>query len=249
MFNIGNIYTKKGYKIIDNVYYFKETPTLDANNYIISNKDKTDLTLIDTGNGISFKSLIEEMEKLNLSYKNIKKVILTHIHVDHLLGIYPLLLKMNSNPPKIYAFGHAARTIKNADISAIFPGSLGLGPQTFKVKIIPIEVNELTNNQEISCAEYKFRIIHTPGHSEGSICLYDQKNKILISGDVVFSGGAFGRFDFPGGSLKKLKNSIKIISQLDVKYLLPGHMSYSANGNKEIKLALRIIESTANYFF
>lgn len=249
MFNFGNIYPKKGYKIIENVYYFKETPTLDANNYIISNKNKTNLTLIDAGNGVSLNSLINEMNKFTLSYENIKQIILTHIHVDHLLGIYPLLLKMKNKPPKIYAYSYAAKIVKNADIPAIFPGNLGIGPEMFKVNIIPVEVDEINNNQEVSCGEFRFRIMFTPGHSEGSICLYESENRILISGDVVFSGGSFGRFDFPGGSLEKLKNSISLLNRLDVKYLLPGHMNFSNNGNREIELALQIIENSNNYFF
>ena len=249
MFNFDNIHSKKGYKVVNNVYFFQETPTLDSNNYIISNGNKDDLTLIDAGNGISLNSLIENMNKLSLSYTDIRKIVLTHIHVDHLLGIYPLLIKLKDKSPEVYAFGPAAKAIKNADINSIFPGNLGIGPGMFKVEIVPVEVNELYNGQILQIGDYNFKIIHTPGHSEGSICLYDSDSKILICGDLIFPGGSFGRFDFPGGSLEKLKRSIKLVNELDVKYLLPGHMNYSDNGNKEIEHSLYVIENLGSFFF
>jgi hydroxyacylglutathione hydrolase len=66
------------------------------------------------------------------------------------------------------------------------------------------------------------RVIFTPGHSPGSVSLYLEEDKILISGDVVFAG-SIGRTDFPGGSPSLLRKSIDRLSQLDVEYLVPGH--------------------------
>ena len=66
------------------------------------------------------------------------------------------------------------------------------------------------------------KVFLTPGHSPGSICLYLENDKILISGDVVFAGSV-GRTDFPGGSSSLLRKSIDELSKLDVEYLVPGH--------------------------
>jgi len=66
------------------------------------------------------------------------------------------------------------------------------------------------------------QVLHTPGHSPGSVCFYWADKKILISGDVVFYGSV-GRTDFPSGSLSSLKSSIDRLSQLDVEYIVPGH--------------------------
>lgn len=71
-------------------------------------------------------------------------------------------------------------------------------------------------------SKVELQIIHTPGHSPGSVCLYWPDNKLLITGDVVFYG-SIGRTDFPSGSLSLLKRSIDRLSQLDVEYLVPGH--------------------------
>jgi len=114
----------------------------------------------------------------------------------------------------------------------------------FGVEIIPLKVNDLINTNEIEISsEYKFQIYYTPGHSPGSICYYDSNKKILIPGDVVFTGGSFGRYDFPGGSLSKLIDSIKFVNDLDVKFLLPGHMGISDNGNQQIAFSFKMIQS------
>jgi glyoxylase-like metal-dependent hydrolase (beta-lactamase superfamily II) len=68
----------------------------------------------------------------------------------------------------------------------------------------------------------KLQILHTPGHSPGSISLYWPDNKVLISGDVIFYGSV-GRTDFPGGSLSTLKQSIEKLSKLEVECMIPGH--------------------------
>jgi glyoxylase-like metal-dependent hydrolase (beta-lactamase superfamily II) len=66
-------------------------------------------------------------------------------------------------------------------------------------------------------------VIHTPGHTPGSICLFSEPDKVLISGDTVFTDGAFGRFDFPGGSRQALAKSLERLVPLDVEGLYPGH--------------------------
>ncbi|MBM3167511.1 MAG: MBL fold metallo-hydrolase [Chloroflexi bacterium] len=68
----------------------------------------------------------------------------------------------------------------------------------------------------------QLQVFLAPGHSPGSVCLYWPKEKILITGDVVFYG-SIGRTDFPSGSLSQLKQSIDRLSQLDVECLVPGH--------------------------
>jgi len=73
----------------------------------------------------------------------------------------------------------------------------------------------------ISFGETRLEIIKTPGHTADSVSLYDEKQKILICGDLCFKKG-IGRTDL-GGNRKDLKKSLKKISELDFKHLLPGH--------------------------
>jgi glyoxylase-like metal-dependent hydrolase (beta-lactamase superfamily II) len=65
-----------------------------------------------------------------------------------------------------------------------------------------------------------WKVIHTPGHTAGSICLY--KDNILISGDTLFGTG-HGRTDLPGGNEEAMRKSLQLLSKLDWLYLLPGH--------------------------
>jgi hydroxyacylglutathione hydrolase len=74
----------------------------------------------------------------------------------------------------------------------------------------------------------ELEVLHTPGHSPGSVCLYWPDNKILVTGDVVFYG-SIGRTDLPSGSLSLLRKSIDKLSQLDVEYLVPGHSTEYGN--------------------
>ncbi len=66
-------------------------------------------------------------------------------------------------------------------------------------------------------------VLHTPGHTPGSICLYSERDRVLISGDTVFADGYFGRYDFPGGSRTELSRSLDRLSLLDVEGLYAGH--------------------------
>ena len=80
----------------------------------------------------------------------------------------------------------------------------------------------LLNEGPLTLGDKTFLVITTPGHSPGSICLYEPKEKVLISGDTVFYLGV-GRTDLPGGDPDRLAASIKKLSRLDVEYLIPGH--------------------------
>ena len=68
-----------------------------------------------------------------------------------------------------------------------------------------------------------FEVFFTPGHSQGSLCLYASSSQSLISGDTIFAHGDFGRYDLPGGSLTDLAHSIQQLSTLSLANLYPGH--------------------------
>ncbi len=245
---------KKGKEIVKNLYYFSENQMLDCNQYIIEDKDTKELFLFDTGNGISLKGLFKGMAKYSLDPHNISKIFLTHEHVDHTIGLYPLIKLMADSPPQVYAYGDTAKILREGDESRIFPGNLGIKPSMFGVEIIPLKVENLENIKEIEISsEFKFQIHYTPGHSLGSICYYEKTRKILISGDLVFQMdklfniGSFGRYDFPGGSLDALKKSIHFTKELDVSILLPGHMGVVLeNANQHIAAAYKTIMTIPN---
>jgi glyoxylase-like metal-dependent hydrolase (beta-lactamase superfamily II) len=90
---------------------------------------------------------------------------------------------------------------------------------------------ELEDGDEID----DFKVIHTPGHTSGGICLWDGEN--LISGDTIFAGGGVGRMDI-GGDYTDMKNSVKKLMELDVKNIYPGHgPMVELNGKEHIKMS------------
>jgi hydroxyacylglutathione hydrolase len=87
-------------------------------------------------------------------------------------------------------------------------------------------------------------VLHTPGHTAGSICLYSEVERNLISGDTVFTDGGFGRFDFPGGSRAALARSLDRLADLEVRGLYPGHGSpVEEGGYRHIAAARELLKS------
>jgi glyoxylase-like metal-dependent hydrolase (beta-lactamase superfamily II) len=83
-----------------------------------------------------------------------------------------------------------------------------------------------------------FTVYWTPGHTGGSMCLYNPEHKILISGDTVFPDGYYGRYDGESGSLEATINSLKKLTELDCEIMLPGHGSpVFQDANSHIKLS------------
>jgi len=75
---------------------------------------------------------------------------------------------------------------------------------------------------ELRIGGERFQVLHTPGHSPGSVCLFWEEPKVLFSGDLIFAQGV-GRTDFPGGDGNLLKQGIRRCSTLGAAMLMPGH--------------------------
>ena len=174
-----------------------------------------------------FDSLSQAMEKDGFKVEDIGLVLCTHCHPDHFESVDAVvnqstLLAYSSEEEKyLQEVGKpffAAFGIKLPQAKPFFyltEGDLNLGA---KSKGGPHPPNPLSGEGR----NVNLEVLLTPGHSPGSICFYLKEEKILISGDVVFSGSV-GRTDFPGGSPSLLKNSIDRLAQLDVEHLFPGH--------------------------
>jgi glyoxylase-like metal-dependent hydrolase (beta-lactamase superfamily II) len=91
---------------------------------------------------------------------------------------------------------------------------------------------DLAEGGEIRFGEIRLRVLHTPGHTEGSVCLLDADRGDLYSGDTLFAGG-WGRVDFPGGSAEEMAASIARLSELEDRLrVLPGHGSPTTIGRE-----------------
>lgn len=180
-------------------------------------------------------SFLRSKRLLNDESKRIDMLLLTHVHIDHIL-VLPRILEYIKHPIEIAVHETEFDHINDKEFTASYLFGIYDLPQIEPT--IPLKDGDIINIGDIS-----LEIIHTPGHSMGSISLYDKENKNLFSGDTVFPNGNFGRTDLFGGSSVDLVNSIKKLTMLDVKNIYPGHMNpVLGQGNKSIESSLRYAE-------
>ena len=191
---------------------------VDSNIYVIDKK-----VLIDTTSGLHTKTIEYALKNAGIQKDEIKSIILTHEHFDHIGGInlFPVA--------KVLAANTTAQVLDTQNSKLSY--SMFFGGQTPKRKTDVI----LNDKDIIRLGNLKLEVLKTPGHSDGSICLYDSENKILFSGDTVFEN-TMGRMDLLGGSEKDMEDSLKHLTSIDVDIILPGHGNIVAsNGNIHIK--------------
>ena len=106
-------------------------------------------------------------------------------------------------------------------------------------EIVPsVPAVELAEGGEIRFGEIRLRVLHTPGHTEGSICLLDRDQGFLFSGDTLFAGG-WGRVDLPGGDAAAMAASLARLTELDdAVEVLPGHGGVTTIGRERAWLEL-----------
>jgi glyoxylase-like metal-dependent hydrolase (beta-lactamase superfamily II) len=96
----------------------------------------------------------------------------------------------------------------------------------------------------LDIGKWKLEVMETPGHSLGSLCLYERNEKILFSGDTIFPDGNIGRTDMYGGDTAELIRSIERLTNLDVNTIYPGHMDITNRDVKrQIQMSLRFAKS------
>ncbi|MDR1404091.1 MAG: MBL fold metallo-hydrolase [Candidatus Methanoplasma sp.] len=198
-------------------------PSFDSNIYLIIGGRTA---LIDTGTGGANPENIAGIKKI-LKGKNLDMIILTHFHYDHTGGLSGMLKEFDS---EVSAGAGDAPYIMGGDPIYTMSGMFGGEHE-------PVDVIGLTEDDIVDLGDHRLRVINTPGHTCGGICLYDEITHSLFSGDTVFSRGV-GRTDFPTGSAKELTESLRKLSGIDVKMLYPGHSDISSDGNEAVRYGL-----------
>ncbi len=207
----------------------------DSNIYVIVGKK---ITIIDCGTGFH-QNYVEEKIKKIVDPLKIEQIILTHEHFDHCGGVREIHA-LSENKAKIFSHLLAVDKIEKGESN--FAQMLG-----GTMPKMPVDI-KLNDDDKIIIGDNEFIVIHTPGHTPGSICLYDKKGKNLFSGDTVFAYGSFGRYDFPEGNKTQLTQSIQKLVKLEIKNLYPGHESIvEGNAQKQIKQSYKNISCFFNY--
>jgi len=165
--------------------------------------------LIDPGHQHLVKNLINQMEKDKNRFEDIRLIFATHVHPDHFEATQTfaragVLLALHPEEEKF---------MKEAG------GEFYRG---FGMEMPEIKVDFFLKEGELKLGTKTLQVLHTPGHSPGSISLYWPEKKALFTGDVVFAMGV-GRTDFPGGDGNLLRDSIERLARLDAEWLLSGH--------------------------
>jgi len=144
----------------------------------------------------------------------VKQILITHAHIDHIASAKTL--KQLTGAPILYNQNDLA-LVAIMDVQA---GWLGL---TTVPEVAPPDAS-LENNQTIAVQGITGTILHTPGHTEGSICLYIPDEALLIAGDTLFAGSV-GRTDLPGGDGRTLIRSIhdQLMPLPEETKVIPGH--------------------------
>ena len=182
--------------------------------------------------GMSHESTLRNIAKY-MDPKKIEMIVLTHCHHDH-TGAAVALREATGGKLAIDRHEVGALGDDLATLAHMF------GRMAPECK--PDEI--LTEGTVLNLGEWNLEVMETPGHSPGSICLYEKDAKVLFSGDTVFPDGNIGRTDLFGGNSKDLIKSVERLTKLDARVMYPGHMEVTDKGvNRQIQLSLRFAES------
>jgi len=221
-------------KILEGVYFIPGRDELipDSHTYLIGNPSSKDITLIDPGLSGKVNYKISSIEKMGIDLMDIKRIIMTHTHFDHISG----LLEIKKRMPWVELWIHSAEAclLEKGDERGVYGMDMFQQICQKEYKIRPGSFNlkvdrKLEEGETLNLGSMVWEVIHIPGHSIGSIGLYQSSDKILIPGDVIYSDYAIGRFDLFGADGTTLKESLKRLSNLELKILLPGHNQIITN--------------------
>jgi glyoxylase-like metal-dependent hydrolase (beta-lactamase superfamily II) len=181
---------------------------LACNCTLLGDEEAGEAIVIDPGDEVT--SIQKRLAKHGLK---LKQILVTHAHIDHIGGA--LQLKQLTGAP-IFLNEKDLPLLKMMEMQA---GWLGIAtPET-----APPDEN-LSDGLLVGLTRYPAEVLHTPGHTQGSVCLHFAPLKLLVAGDTLFAG-SIGRTDLPGGNFDKIIDSVetRLMALPDETKVLPGH--------------------------
>ena len=178
---------------------------IQENAYIVSRDGRDDCVVIDPGDDFA------KLQKA-LGDRPVGAILLTHGHFDHILAAGPL---SEATGAPVYIHAADAEMLNDSVLNG-YAGLMGGFVQGPEVKA------EALSGRFEACG-LAFDVLHTPGHSKGSVCLYLKDEGVLFSGDTLFEAG-YGRVDLHGGDMRAMLNSLKALFELPGETAVyPGH--------------------------
>lgn len=217
----------------------------DSHMYVIGLPSSGNFTLVDCGMMNMAEYKLEQIKDIGIDRAAIKRIILTHTHIDH-IGCLPELLEAM---PHLEVWSHEkeAGLLEKGDESIIMGSpafeqmvrdQFTLPPGYFKTTVH----RRLTGGETLSLGGLAFEVFHIPGHSAGSIGLFLRDKKLFLSGDTIYADGAIGRYDLVSADPLQLRDSLELIESLGVEALLPCHNRVMKQG------AERMISNTVAHW-
>jgi len=190
---------------------------LQCNCSIVGDEQTREAMVIDPGDDIEDVLAMIRQHELT-----VKQIVITHAHIDHIGGAAKLR-RATGAPVLLNANDQAL--LKMLDVQAKW---IGMRPPEETI----IDAS-LTTGDKVRAGGLVAAVLHTPGHTEGSVCLYFAAEKKLIAGDTLFAG-SIGRTDLPGGSYKKIMESLygPVMALPDATIVVPGHGPLTTIGDE-----------------
>src|SRR5436190_22150151 len=191
---------------------------LQCNCSIFGDESTSEAMVVDPGDEI--ESILEIIERHNLK---VKSIVITHAHIDHIGGAQKL--KQATGAP-VYMNLNDTGLQKMLDLQAAM---LGMRP----VENVAIDL-PAKEGDSLVVGTTEFHVLHTPGHTQGSICLFSPVENKLVAGDTLFRD-SIGRTDLPGGNGKQILRSIhdKLLPLPDDAIVIPGHGEKTTIGREK----------------
>jgi glyoxylase-like metal-dependent hydrolase (beta-lactamase superfamily II) len=187
---------------------------LETNAYIVADEETKQAIIVDPGDEPD--RILDEVKSDNLKAES---VICTHAHFDHIGATGDIKKETGA---RIFLHKSDLETYDLAKDQASFWG--------YSMDELPQPDDFIDEGDEVKVGNLCFKVMHTPGHSKGGICLYGEG--VIITGDTIFQGSV-GRTDFPGGSIEELKKSFRrIIGLPEETKIYCGHGPETTVGNE-----------------
>ena len=179
--------------------------SLECNCYLIFDENSKETLVVDPGDEPD--RIIDFIQENSL---HVKHIVCTHAHFDHVGGVSEIKQETGAT---IVIHRDEQEIYKNTREQAVAWG--------FDIDDLPEPDMFVSEGDELEIGNLRFKILHTPGHSPGAICIFGEG--ILITGDTLFAGSV-GRTDLYGGDIVQLKKSFKrLVSFAEETKILPGH--------------------------